>query len=99
MTAGLTLSIMFVVNLADFLRKYTDQREILDKRNAEIASKIGAPKSVRAVAQACAANAIAVAIPCHRIVRSNGDMGGYRWGSERKKALLEMEREQAESHV
>jgi len=58
---------------------------------AEIAEKIGAPKSVRAVAGACAANALAVAIPCHRVVRSDGELSGYRWGVERKKALLERE--------
>jgi AraC family transcriptional regulator of adaptative response/methylated-DNA-[protein]-cysteine methyltransferase len=58
---------------------------------SEIAMKIGAPKSVRAVAQACAANALAVAIPCHRVVRIDGSLSGYRWGVDRKKALLERE--------
>jgi AraC family transcriptional regulator of adaptative response/methylated-DNA-[protein]-cysteine methyltransferase len=57
----------------------------------EIARRIGAPNSVRAVAQACAANALAVAIPCHRVVRTNGALSGYRWGVERKRALLERE--------
>jgi AraC family transcriptional regulator of adaptative response/methylated-DNA-[protein]-cysteine methyltransferase len=58
---------------------------------AEIASRIGAPKAVRAVAQACGANPLAVAIPCHRVVRHDGALSGYRWGVERKRALLERE--------
>jgi AraC family transcriptional regulator of adaptative response/methylated-DNA-[protein]-cysteine methyltransferase len=58
---------------------------------AEIAARIGAPKAVRAVAQACAANALAVAIPCHRVVKSDGALSGYRWGVERKRKLIERE--------
>ncbi|MGA6107711.1 bifunctional DNA-binding transcriptional regulator/O6-methylguanine-DNA methyltransferase Ada [Pseudomonas solani] len=54
----------------------------------DIAERIGAPKAVRAVAQACGANHIAVAIPCHRVVRRNGDLSGYRWGIDRKRELL-----------
>ncbi|QDF97690.1 bifunctional transcriptional regulator/O6-methylguanine-DNA methyltransferase [Azoarcus sp. DD4] len=60
---------------------------------AEIAERIGAPRSVRAVAGACAANPVAVAIPCHRVVRSDGGLSGYRWGVERKRALLLREAE------
>jgi len=57
----------------------------------EIAQRIGAPRSARAVAQACAANALAVAIPCHRVVRNDGALSGYRCGVERKRTLLERE--------
>lgn len=57
----------------------------------EVAKQIDRPTAVRAVATACAANTLAVAIPCHRVVRSNGDLSGYRWGIERKRALLERE--------
>ena len=57
----------------------------------DIARRIGAPKSVRAVAQACGANAIAIAIPCHRVVRNDGYLSGYRWGVGRKRTLLERE--------
>ena len=56
-----------------------------------IANRIGLPKSVRAVAQACGANALAVVIPCHRVVRSDGALSGYRWGIDRKRALLNRE--------
>jgi len=58
---------------------------------SSIAERIGAPSSVRAVAGACAANALAVAIPCHRVVRRDGDVSGYRWGVERKRELIERE--------
>ena len=57
----------------------------------EIAARIGSPNAIRAVAQACAANSLAVAIPCHRVVRSDGDLSGYRWGVARKRALLQRE--------
>lgn len=58
---------------------------------AEIAEKIGSPKAVRAVAGACAANMLAVAIPCHRVIKNDGSLSGYRWGVERKQALLNKE--------
>ena len=59
---------------------------------SEIANRIGLPKAVRAVAQACSSNPIAVAIPCHRVVRNDGSVSGYRWGVDRKRTLLEKER-------
>jgi AraC family transcriptional regulator, regulatory protein of adaptative response / methylated-DNA-[protein]-cysteine methyltransferase len=58
---------------------------------AELASALGKPDAVRAVANACAANRLAVAIPCHRVVRTDGSLSGYRWGVERKRQLLERE--------
>jgi len=62
---------------------------------AELARAIGAPRAVRAVAGACAANPLAVAIPCHRVLRSDGNLSGYRWGVERKRELLARERDAA----
>jgi AraC family transcriptional regulator of adaptative response/methylated-DNA-[protein]-cysteine methyltransferase len=60
---------------------------------AEVAKQIGHPAAVRAVANACASNPVAVAIPCHRVVRTGGHLGGYRWGVERKQTLLDREAE------
>src|SRR6185437_8907422 len=62
---------------------------------AEIAKRIGTPKAVRAVAGACAANNLAVAIPCHRVVRNDGALSGYAWGVERKRTLLAREATEA----
>jgi AraC family transcriptional regulator of adaptative response/methylated-DNA-[protein]-cysteine methyltransferase len=62
---------------------------------SDIAKRIGQPSAVRAVARACGANPIAVLIPCHRIVRSDGGLGGYRWGLDRKRELLRSERRAA----
>ena len=59
---------------------------------AEVATGIGSPKAVRAAATACAANRIAVLVPCHRVLRSDGGLGGYRWGLDRKRALIDRER-------
>ena len=76
----------------EFLRTipYGDTRSY-----GEIARALGQPTASRAVATACASNQVAMVIPCHRVVRSNGELSGYRWGVERKQALLEHEREQA----
>ncbi len=59
---------------------------------AQLARRLGKPTATRAVASACAANQLAFAIPCHRVIRSDGKLGGYRWGLERKRALIELER-------
>jgi AraC family transcriptional regulator of adaptative response/methylated-DNA-[protein]-cysteine methyltransferase len=57
----------------------------------KIARQIGSPKAVRAVASACASNTIAIAIPCHRVIRSDGNLSGYRWGVDRQRTLIERE--------
>lgn len=61
----------------------------------ELARRIERPRAARAVAAACAANRIAVLVPCHRVLRGDGDLGGYRWGLERKRTLLDAERSRA----
>ncbi|MFI4904804.1 MAG: methylated-DNA--[protein]-cysteine S-methyltransferase, partial [Burkholderiales bacterium] len=58
---------------------------------SDVARRIGAPRAVRAVAGACAANPLAVVVPCHRVLRSDGGLSGYRWGVARKRALLARE--------
>jgi AraC family transcriptional regulator of adaptative response/methylated-DNA-[protein]-cysteine methyltransferase len=60
---------------------------------SQVAEEIGEPKACRAVAQACAHNPVALLVPCHRVVRSDGSSGGYRWGARRKKKLLRHEAE------
>ena len=92
---GLGLDLPLVVRGTAFQQRvWQALREIPAGRTAsyrDIAERIGAPRAVRAVAQACAANALAVAIPCHRVVRRDGGLSGYRWGVERKRALLQRE--------
>ena len=66
------------------------------KSYSAIAKQIGQPKAVRAVARACATNPVALVIPCHRVVRADQSLGGYRWGIERKKSLLEKESQASE---
>ncbi|HEX6434314.1 MAG TPA: bifunctional DNA-binding transcriptional regulator/O6-methylguanine-DNA methyltransferase Ada [Gemmatimonadales bacterium] len=63
----------------------------------EIAREVGRPNAARAVARACATNPVALVIPCHRVLRETGDLGGYRWGVERKRRILEQERRQRDS--
>jgi AraC family transcriptional regulator of adaptative response/methylated-DNA-[protein]-cysteine methyltransferase len=64
---------------------------------SQVAAQIGQPAAARAVARACASNSVALLIPCHRVVRENGELSGYRWGIERKQKLLKAEREFARS--
>jgi AraC family transcriptional regulator of adaptative response/methylated-DNA-[protein]-cysteine methyltransferase len=59
---------------------------------AEVAAGLGQPTATRAVARACAQNRVALAIPCHRVIRGTGELGGYRWGLERKRVLIDLER-------
>ena len=59
----------------------------------ELASRIGKPTASRAVARACATNPVAIITPCHRVIRENGELGGYRWGIERKRKILAREKE------
>src|SRR5690606_8647861 len=63
---------------------------------ADLARRIGLPGGARAVARACASNPLALAVPCHRVVRTDGSLSGYRWGVERKRLLLERERRAAQ---
>jgi AraC family transcriptional regulator of adaptative response/methylated-DNA-[protein]-cysteine methyltransferase len=87
----------FNVKATAFQRKVWDHLRTIPEGQtmhySEIASAIGQPKAARAVARACAANPVAIVIPCHRVVPKTGGVGGYRWGSERKKKLLAMEKQ------
>lgn len=79
----------FQLKVWDFLQRIP-RGEVMSY--AEVAQAIGMPKATRAVANACAHNRIGVLIPCHRVIRGNGELGGYRWGLPRKRALLDAER-------
>ena len=73
---------------------WTALREIPPGRTqtyGQVAARIGRPGAARAVARACAANPVALLVPCHRVVRADGNLSGYRWGVERKRQLLERE--------
>jgi AraC family transcriptional regulator of adaptative response/methylated-DNA-[protein]-cysteine methyltransferase len=91
--------LVFDVRGSEFQRRVWDALRAIPvgetRSYTQIARAIGAPTSVRAVAAACAANPIAVLIPCHRVVRGDGSLSGYRWGVERKRALLARERQLA----
>ena len=92
---NVTMDLPLDVRATAFQKKVWDAlREIPageTRSYSEVARTIGDPKAVRAVATACASNPVAIAVPCHRVVRSDGDLAGYRWGIERKKKLLEQE--------
>ncbi len=79
----------FQMQVWDYLRSIPSGKV---QSYGDVAAGIGRPSAVRAVARACATNTVALAIPCHRVVRGNGKLGGYRWGVERKQALLDRER-------
>lgn len=89
------LRVPFDVSASRFQRRVWDALRAIPRGTtrsySEIASSLGMPGGARAVARACATNPIAVVVPCHRVVARDGGLGGYRWGVERKRALLERE--------
>lgn len=87
-------SSLFVTGTDFQMKVWKTLRQIpvgITKNYTEIAESLGKIGSTRAVASACAANKLAIVIPCHRVIRKNGELSGYRWGVERKKKLLELE--------
>ena len=97
----LAASLPLDIRATAFQRRVWSYLQSLDfgetRSYSDVAKAIRRPSAVRAVARACATNPVAIAIPCHRILRSNGDFGGYRWGLKRKKTLLELEVRNANS--
>jgi len=95
LTGGATLALPLDIQATAFQRRVWEALQAIPrgatKSYSKIAADIGHPKAARAVAGACATNPVAVAIPCHRVVREDGGLGGYRWGVNRKRKLLELE--------
>lgn len=94
-----TIDLPLDVRATAFQKKVWDELRRIPRGEtrsySEVAHAIGDDKAVRAVARACASNPVAIAVPCHRVVRSDGDISGYRWGVERKKKLLEQEQRES----
>ena len=94
-----TIDLPLDVRATAFQKKVWDELRRIPRGETrsytEVAHAIGDDKAVRAVARACASNPVAIAVPCHRVVRSDGDIFGYRWGVERKKKLLEQEQRES----
>ena len=94
-----TIDLPLDVRATAFQKKVWDELRRIPRGETrsygEVAHAIGDDKAVRAVARACASNPVAIAVPCHRVVRSDGDISGYRWGVERKKKLLEQEQQES----
>jgi AraC family transcriptional regulator of adaptative response/methylated-DNA-[protein]-cysteine methyltransferase len=94
--ADVPLELPLDIRATAFQRKVWDHLRAIPagatESYSQVAAAVGEPKAARAVARACASNPVAVAIPCHRVIRENGALGGYRWGIERKQALLALER-------
>jgi len=93
---GVTIDVPIDVRATAFQKRVWDALRRIPagetRSYSDVAKEIGEPKAVRAVARACAGNPVAVAVPCHRVVRSDGELAGYRWGIARKRKLLEQER-------
>jgi AraC family transcriptional regulator of adaptative response/methylated-DNA-[protein]-cysteine methyltransferase len=95
------LDVPLDVRASQFQRRVWDALQAIPfgctRSYSEVARQLGQPRAARAVAQACGANPVALVVPCHRVVAKGGDVGGYRWGIERKRWLLRMEARQAEA--